>query len=75
MMKVKKKKICRICDEKVLFVDYRNDKLLSKFLSEQGKILPRRITGNCARHQRQVSRAVKWCRHLAILPFVSDMTK
>ncbi len=65
---------CVFCAEKVEQVDYKDADTLSRFLSERGKIRPRRQTGLCARHQRQLARAIKRARHLALLPFVVDYT-
>ncbi|MBN1525037.1 MAG: 30S ribosomal protein S18 [Spirochaetales bacterium] len=65
-----KKKVCKICTGKVK-VDYKDAVSLRKFVSDRGKILPRRITGTCAKHQRKVSQAVKRARVIAVLPFVS----
>ncbi|MEE9187715.1 MAG: 30S ribosomal protein S18 [Bacteroidota bacterium] len=69
---VRKKRRCRFCDNKDTFIDYKDEKRLHRFVSEQGKMIPKRITGTCARHQRQLARAIKRARHLALLPFVSD---
>jgi small subunit ribosomal protein S18 len=55
-----------------VYIDYKDDKRLSRFVTEQGKIIPKRITGTCAKHQRQLVKAIKRARHLAMLPFVSD---
>ncbi len=68
----RKKRTCRFCDAKEDYIDYKNEKRLSRTVSEQGRIIPRRITGTCARHQRQLTAAVKRARHLALLPFVND---
>lgn len=65
---------CVFCAENVARVDYKDADTLSRFLSERGKIRPRRQTGLCARHQRQLARAIKRARHLALLPFVVDYT-
>ena len=67
-----RKKLCKFCADKVVLIDYKEINRLRFFLSERGKIIPRRISGNCARHQRQVTRAIKKLRTLAILPFVAD---
>ncbi len=67
-----RKKFCRLCQEKVDSIDYRDLKRLEKFITERGKIVPRRISGNCARHQRRVSSAIKRARHMALLPFVVE---
>lgn len=70
--KVPKKKKCRFCSASDLMIDYKNEKLLSRFVSDRGKIVPRRVSGNCARHQRSVARAIKVARYLAILPYVRE---
>jgi small subunit ribosomal protein S18 len=67
-----KKKFCKLCLEKVPHVDYKDDKRLTRFVTDRGKIVPRRISGTCARHQKQVTLAVKRARVLALLPFSSD---
>jgi small subunit ribosomal protein S18 len=64
-----RRKVCRFCADKTLKVDYKDQAQLKYFLTERGKIIPRRISGNCARHQRQVATAVKRGRMLAILPY------
>lgn len=66
------KKVCRFCTEKTALVDYKDADRLKKFLTEKGKIMPRRITGNCAKHQRALSRAIKRSRHAAIVAFQID---
>jgi small subunit ribosomal protein S18 len=68
----KRKRVCRFCEDKVKFIDYQNDRLLRRFVNERGKIVPRRISGNCAHHQRRLTTAVKRARHLAIMPFTSE---
>ena len=68
----KKKKVCVFCAEKVEHLDYKDVAKYRKCLSERSKILPRRITGTCAKHQRQLTTAVKRARHIAILPYISD---
>ncbi len=68
----KKKKVCSFCAEKVEHIDYKDTVRLRKHISERAKILPRRITGTCAKHQRQLTDAVKRARHIALLPYVSD---
>lgn len=65
-----KKKVCRFCENPELVIDYKNPDLLERFITERGKILPRRITGTCARHQRQLASAIKQSRTIALLPFV-----
>lgn len=69
---LKKRRTCRFCDNKEIYIDYKDEKRLSRFISEQGKIIPKRITGTCAKHQRQLVQAIKRARHLALLPFVSE---
>ncbi len=64
-----RKKYCRFCAEKIAYIDYKNPELLSRFITETGKILPRRVTGTCHYHQRQLTRAIKRARILALLPF------
>ncbi len=69
---LRKKRTCRFCDAKENYIDYKDEKKVQRFTSEQGKIIPKRITGTCAKHQRQLVTAIKRARHLALLPFVSD---
>ncbi|MGB2957481.1 MAG: 30S ribosomal protein S18 [Bacteroidota bacterium] len=69
---LRKKRTCRFCDAKETTIDYKEEKRLQRFVTEQGKIIPKRITGTCAKHQRRLVRAIKRARHLALLPFVSD---
>ena len=69
---MRKKRTCRFCESKDLYIDYKDEKRLQRFVTEQGKIIPKRITGTCAKHQRQLVQAIKRARHLALLPFVSD---
>jgi small subunit ribosomal protein S18 len=69
---IKKRRTCRFCDNKDVYIDYKDDKRLIRFVSEQGKIIPKRITGTCAKHQRQLVQAIKRARHLALIPFVSE---
>jgi small subunit ribosomal protein S18 len=74
-VEVKRKKYCRFKKNKIKYVDYKDPIFLKKFLNEQGKILPRRITGTSLKYQRKVSQAVKRARHIAILPYVADLLK
>ncbi|MDW7739227.1 MAG: 30S ribosomal protein S18 [Bacillota bacterium] len=67
-----KKKICSFCVDKIESVDYKQYEKLKRFITERGKVLPRRISGNCARHQRQLTRAIKRSRIMALLPFTSE---
>jgi small subunit ribosomal protein S18 len=66
-----RRKVCRFCTDKKLDIDYKNPRILRYFVTERGKIIPRRISGNCARHQRQVTVAIKRARNIAILPFTT----
>ncbi len=68
----RKKKVCAFCAEKVEYIDYKDAAKLRKFVSERSKILPRRITGTCAKHQRELTTAIKRARQIAILPYISD---
>ncbi len=67
-----RKKICSFCVDKIDSVDYKQYEKLKRFITERGKILPRRISGNCARHQRQLTSAIKRARIMALLPFTSE---
>ena len=67
-----KKKFCKFCADKVDSIDYKDVMKLKRFITEKGKILPNRITGNCARHQRVVARAIKQARYVALLPYVGE---
>jgi small subunit ribosomal protein S18 len=67
-----KKKVCVFCVDKVDSIDYKDTAKLRKYVSERGKILPRRITGNCAKHQRALTSAIKRARHVALMPYVQD---
>jgi len=66
-----RRKVCRFCADKAAKVDYKDQQALKYFLTERGKIIPRRISGNCAKHQREVATAVKRARMLAILPYTA----
>ena len=68
----RRKKVCIFCADKVDFIDYKDSAKLRKFISERGKILPRRISGTCAKHQRELNTAIKRARHAALLPYVTD---
>ena len=67
-----RKKVCSFCVDKVENIDYKDVARLRRFVSDRAKILPRRVTGTCARHQRELTVAIKRARHLALLPFISD---
>lgn len=68
----RRKKVCAFCVDKIQQVDYKDAGRLKRYISERGKILPRRVSGNCARHQRQLTVSVKRARHMALLPFTID---
>ena len=68
----KRKKVCQFCADKSEYIDYKDTAKLRRFLSERGKILPRRMTGTCAAHQRQLTVAIKRARHIALLPYVAE---
>ena len=74
-VEIKKKKYCRFKKAKIKFIDYKDPEFLKKFLNEQGKILPRRITGTPVKYQKKVATAVKRARHLALLPYLTDLMK
>ena len=68
----KRKKVCNFCAEKTETIDFKDVMKLRKYISERSKILPRRITGTCAKHQRELTIAIKRARHIALLPYISD---
>ena len=67
-----RKKVCAFCVDRVEYIDYKDVAKLRRFISERAKILPRRVTGTCARHQRELTVAIKRARHLALLPYSAD---
>ncbi|MBR1810294.1 MAG: 30S ribosomal protein S18 [Clostridia bacterium] len=67
-----RKKVCQFCVEKTEFIDYKDIAKLRRYTSERAKILPRRVTGTCAKHQRELTTAIKRARHLALMPYTSD---
>ena len=69
----RKKKVCRFCVERVDFIDYKKAEMLQPFVQERGKILPRRMTGTCSRHQRWLGEAIKRARNIALLPFATEL--
>ncbi|MBI1977813.1 MAG: 30S ribosomal protein S18 [Candidatus Omnitrophica bacterium] len=73
-LRVFRKKVCRFCSDKstVSVIDFKDTELISKFLTEKGKIIPRRITGNCSKHQRAMARAIKRTRHSALVAFQTE---
>jgi small subunit ribosomal protein S18 len=70
---VSKPKFCQFCADKNLVIDYKNVELMTRFINETGKIRPRRQTGTCAKHQREVAKAIKNARHIALIPFEGDI--
>lgn len=74
-VEVRKKKYCRFKKAGIKYVDYKDPEFLKKFLNEQGKILPRRITGTSLKFQRKVAQAIKRARSIALLPYVTDLLK
>ena len=68
----RRKKVCIFCEDKIAYIDYKDSAKLRKFISERGKILPRRISGTCAKHQRELNTAIKRARQVALLPYVTD---
>ncbi|MCB0401469.1 MAG: 30S ribosomal protein S18 [Flavobacteriales bacterium] len=74
-IELSKEKYCRFRKNRIKYIDYKDEKFLLQFVNEQGKLLPRRITGTSLKYQRKVSQAVKRARHLALLPYVGDMLK
>ena len=68
----KRKKVCQFCVDKVAYIDYKDSAKLRKFMSERSKILPRRTTGTCAMHQRELTEAIKRARQIALLPYVTE---
>lgn len=69
----RRRKVCKFCQEKIDVVDYKEARMLGQFISERGKILPRRLTGTCAPHQRLVAVAIKRARNIALLPFATQL--
>jgi small subunit ribosomal protein S18 len=69
---LRRRKVCRFCADKVNDVDYKDVRLLQQYIVERSMILPRRVSGTCAKHQRMVQQAIKRARHLALLAFTSD---
>ncbi len=67
-----RRKVCQFCVDKVQHIDYKDIPRLRRFITDRGKILPRRMSGSCAKHQRQLSTAIKRARHIALLPYRAD---
>lgn len=74
-IEIKKEKFCRFRKTRIKYIDYKDPNFLMKFVNDQGKLLPRRITGTSLKYQRKVSTAVKRARHLAIMPYHGDLVK
>lgn len=72
---INKKKYCRFKKNRIKYIDYKDANFLTKFVNEQGKILPRRLTGTSLKYQRKVAQAVSRARHLALMPYVTDLLK
>lgn len=72
---IKIKKFCRFTKNNIKYIDYKDVKLLQKYITEQGKIIPKRITGTSAKYQRQLALAIKRARHMALIPYVSDTVR
>jgi small subunit ribosomal protein S18 len=68
-------KVCKFCESKIVHIDYKDEKLLRRFITDRGKIIPRRMSGVCERHQRQLTRAIKRARQIATLPLVAESVK
>jgi small subunit ribosomal protein S18 len=68
----RRKRVCKFCVEKLEYIDYKDIKTLQQFIPERGKILPRRISGTCAMHQRKLQTAIKRARQIALIPYVTD---
>ncbi|BFN37969.1 30S ribosomal protein S18 [Fidelibacter multiformis] len=72
---ISRKKVCKFCENKKFSIDYKDYKTLRRFITEQGKIIPRRVTGTCAKHQRELVTAIKRARNIALLPYSYDVTQ
>ena len=70
--RIRKKKVCQYCADKIDIIDYKEAEKLKRFITDRGKILPKRITGTCATHQRELTKAIKRARMVALLPFTQD---
>ena len=69
------RKNCPVCDSGVRVVDYKDERMVSRFITERGKIIPSRLSGMCARHQRQMSQAIKRARHIALVPYIRGYSR
>ncbi len=70
-----RRKGCKLCADKVPYVDYKDVRVLRRFVTDRGKVVPRRVSGNCSRHQLQLGRAIKRARFLALLPYIDEHAK
>ena len=68
----RRRKICKFCETKMEYIDFKDVRRLRSYMTERGKIIPRRISGNCAKHQRELSKAIKRARNIALLPFLAE---
>ena len=68
-------KVCRFCEDKALKVDYKDERMLRRIVTERGKVIPRRMSGTCARHQRSLVTAIKRARNIAILPYAAETVR
>lgn len=68
----RRKKVCKFCENKIEDIDYKNVQMLLPYIPERGKILPKRISGVCSKHQRKLATAIKRARHIALLPYATD---
>jgi len=75
MALISKRKICKFCESPQEKIDFKNHRMLRRFVTEQGKIIPSRITGTCAKHQRELTKAIKRARNIALLPYTFDVTQ
>jgi len=70
-----RRKVCKFCDNQIQRIDYKDVRTLRRFITDQGKIIPRRVTGVCARHQRQLTQAIKRARNIALIHYTLDVTQ
>ncbi|TKJ40377.1 30S ribosomal protein S18 [candidate division LCP-89 bacterium B3_LCP] len=70
-----RKRICRFCENGTIYIDYKDEKRLARFTTERSKIIPRRISGTCTQHQKQLVQAIKRARHLALLPYIQEIAQ
>lgn len=74
MALISKKKVCKFCENRNMTIDYKDYKTIRRFITEQGKIIPSRITGTCAKHQRELVKAIKRARNIALIPYAYSVT-